>query len=68
MQACWLTDAEATSRLASETDSSSDTEDTFASADEDEGELEENESFLRMAVDFVYSTRLAACYYGQSRM
>ena len=46
MLARWLTDvcpaiSEATSRLASENDSSSDTEDPFASAGEDEGE--ENE-------------------------
>ena len=32
--------SEATSQLASENDSSSDIEDPFASADEDEGELE----------------------------
>ena len=39
--------SEATSQLASENDSSSDTEaDPFASADEDEGELEENKIVL----------------------
>ena len=47
----WLTNSysaisEATSQLASENDSSSDTEDPFASADEDEGELEDNEIVL----------------------
>ena len=46
MLARWLTDAcpaisEATSQLASENDSSSDTKDPFASTDE--GELEDNE-------------------------
>ena len=46
MQAHWLTDArpaisEATTQLTSENDSSSDTEDLFASADE--GELGDNE-------------------------
>ena len=48
MQASWLNDAypvisEATSRLASENDSSSYTKDPFASVDEDKGELEDNE-------------------------
>ena len=43
MQAHWLTNVEATSRLDSENDSSSDTEDPFTSTDEDEGEVEENE-------------------------
>ena len=51
MQACQLTYAhsaisEATSQLARENDSSSDTEDPFASADEDEGELEDNKIVL----------------------
>ena len=60
----WLTDAspaisEATSRLASENDGSRDTEDLFASVDEDEGELEEDEIVLEDG--FVYWTRLDAC-------
>ena len=38
--------SEATRQLASENDSSSDIEDPFASADEDEGELEQNELVL----------------------
>ena len=38
--------SEATSQIASENDSSSDIEDPFASADEDEGELEQNELVL----------------------
>ena len=51
MQARWLTDAcpaisELTSQLASENDSSSDTKHPFASVDQDEGELEENEIVL----------------------
>ena len=50
MQARWLTNAhpaisEASSRLATENDSS-DTEDPFTSMDEDEGELEENKIVL----------------------
>ena len=51
MQARWLTDArlaisEATSWLASENDSNSDTEDPFPSVGEDECELEDNEIVL----------------------
>ena len=51
MQVRWLTDAcsaisEATSRLASENDSSNDTKDPFASTGEDEVELEEDEIVL----------------------
>ena len=38
--------SKATSQLASENDSSSDIEDPFAPADEDEGELEQNELVL----------------------
>ena len=38
--------SEATSQLTSENDSSSDIDDPFASADEDEGELEQNELVL----------------------
>ena len=38
--------SEATSQLASQDDSSSDIDDPFASADEDEGELEQNELVL----------------------
>ena len=37
----------ATSELASENDSSSDIKDPFASVDEDEGELEQNELVLK---------------------
>ena len=52
---CWLTNvcppiSEATSQIASENDSSSDTEDPFASTDEDEGELDEDEIVLEDAL------------------
>ena len=47
MQVHWLTAiSEDSSRLASENDSSSDTKDPFASAEEDEGELEDNKIVL----------------------
>ena len=48
MQGSWLTDARSaiSDRFASDNDSSSDTKDPFASAGEDEGELEDNEIVL----------------------
>ena len=59
---CLSSHSEATSRLASENDSSSDTEDPFASANEDEGELEKKEIVLE---DGCWLCVLAASYYGR---
>ena len=66
MQACWLTDvrsaiSEATSQLASESDSISKTKDPFASVVKMKVNLRTTRSFLRMTAGFLYWTRLDGC-------